>query len=115
MLAPTLVAFWVRVSFNARRVSAWDGAPRSDKSIWAVRTCCTVGAALGPDGAEIEEKLDAEGEEGVGLRTDNSLRYVLRVHNQFILASESPNETHMASFARGGLLLFVLLPRVSNG
>lgn len=74
VLAPTLAAFWVRASFNVRRVSAWDGASRRDRSIWAVRTCCAVGAVLGPDGAEKEEKLDAEGEEGVGLRADNSLR-----------------------------------------
>ena len=54
--------------------------------MWAVRTCWAVGAELGPEGAEKDEKLDAEGEEGVGLRADSSLRYVLRVHGQYILA-----------------------------
>ena len=31
----------------------------------AVSTCCAVGAAFGPEGADKEEKLEAEGEEGV--------------------------------------------------
>ena len=33
----------------------------------AVSTCCAVGAALGPEGAEKEEKLEADGEAGVGV------------------------------------------------
>ena len=40
----------------------------------AVSTCCAVGAAFGPEGADKEEKLEAEGEEGVGVCAESSRR-----------------------------------------
>lgn len=44
----------------------------------AVKTCCTVGAALGPEGAEKEEKLEAEGDDGVGECVESSRSSALR-------------------------------------
>ena len=43
----------------------------------AVSTCCSVGPAFGPAGADREEKLDAEGEDGIGVWVESSRRYAL--------------------------------------
>lgn len=85
----------------------------------AVRICCAVGPAPGPEGAapESDEKLEAEGEAGVGRCVESSLRYDLHEAGQNTCRRilSLLQETCMVSFARGGLLLFVLLPSASNG
>ncbi len=115
VLAPTLAAFSVRACLSSARGRACEGAPRSARSICAVSTCCSVGPALCPAGADREEKLDAEGEDGVGVCVDSSRRYALEKEMNTGHVDRGCEGTYIVSFARGGLLLFVLLPRASKG
>ena len=64
---PTLTAFADSDSLSARSVSEWDGAPSKARSMCAVSTCCAVGEVFALDGAAREEKLEVDGEEGVGV------------------------------------------------